>query len=554
MKTKLLLLAVAILGLFPSNAKAQLASYAQAPNFTITDLQGVDHTLYDYLDQGYTVYLDLYAVWCGPCWNYHQTHQLENLWQQAGPGGTDKVIVMGVEADGTTPEATIYGGGNSLGDWTQGITYIMANDDNIASLYNLAYYPTIYMISPNRLVYEVGQQDTQDLLDAKEEPWVLGPITETNDAAALVYQGDELSLCGDLNTSVLIQNHGSAPLTSATIEVMNGGSSVASYNWTGNLAPYATENVNLGAATVTSNSGSIEITTADDDATNNEVDFNVTLVEEKPAPESVDMEDVDANTGLPTNLFPLDVNSTFIINKGLFTTPPADEVGGFGNSVNSLFFYFFNAPAGTVSELVTKRLDFTGIQNASLSLDRAYAQYDAEDDKLEVFYSIDCGDNWVSIYSKAGSDLATAPAVQSLFIPTATEWETDDIDISAVDNLDNVMFKIKGTSAYGNAVYLDNINIRSITSVNEVSLIDGVSLYPNPAQNSATVTVNVSENSTAVVKVYDMAGRTLQVITSTMLVGTNNITLNTEAYNNGVYFVEISTNNNSVTERLVIQK
>ena len=555
MKTKLLLLAVAILGLFPSNAKAQLAPYSEAPNFTITDLQGNSHTLYDYLDQGYTVYLDLYAVWCGPCWNYHQTHQLENLWQQEGPGGTDKVIVMGIEADGSTAANLIYGGGNSLGDWTQGISYIMANDDNIAGLYNLAYYPTIYMISPNRLAYEIGQQDMQDLIDAKDESWVLGPITETNDAAALVYQGDELSLCGDLNTSVLIQNHGTAPLTSATIEVMNGGGSISSYNWTGNLASYATAEVDLGSATITANTGSIDITTTDDDNTNNAVTYSVNLVEEKMAPESVDMENLDANSGLPTNLFDLDANSTFIINKAAFNTPPADEVGGYGNSVNSLFFYFFNASVGTVSEFVTKRLDFREVWNASMSIDRAYAQYSNENDKLEIFYSKDCGANWVSIYSKQGSDLATAPAIQSLFIPTASQWATDNIDISALNNTDNVMFKIKGTSAYGNSIYLDNININgSITSVSEVNLIEGVTLFPNPAQNNATVTVNIAENSVAVVKVYDMTGRTLQVINANMLVGSNKINLDTEAYNDGVYFVEIASNNQTVTKRLVIQK
>ncbi len=556
MKTKLLFLAVAILGLFPSNAKAQLAPYSQAPNFTITDLQGVDHTLYDYLDQGYTVYLDLYAVWCGPCWNYHQTHQLENLWTQAGPGGTDKVIVMGVEADASTAVGgiTTPGVDGSLGDWTQGISYIMANDDNIAALYNLAYYPTIYMISPNRLVYEVGQQDTQDLIDAGSESWVLGPITQADDAAALVYQGDDLSLCGDLNTQVMIQNHGTNALTSATIEVVNGGSSILSYNWTGNLASYETAIVNVGDATITSNTGTIDITTSDDDMTNNSVAFEATLVASKVAPEMVDMETADA-AGVPDGLYDYGMNATFLINKGAFTTPPADELGGYGNSVNSLFFYFYNAGVGTVSEVVTKKLDFSSVSGAKMTFDVAYAQYaGTENDMLGVSYSVDCGNTWTSVYSKSGSDLATAAPIQGLFVAAATDWRTETIDLSAVDGEAEVLVKITGTSDYGNNIYFDNLNTGEITSVEEVSVIEAVSLYPNPAQNVATINVNVKDNAGATVKVMDIAGRTLEVVNTNMVSGMNSVNLNTEAYNNGVYFIEVTVDGAVSTSQLVIQK
>lgn len=555
MKKTLLSLAVAVAGLFSTTANAQLADYSVAPDFTVTDLQGNQHNLYSYLDQGYTVYLDLFAVWCGPCWNYHQGHTLENIWQQAGPGGTDKIIVMGVEADPSTAESTIYGGGNSIGDWTQGITYIMANDDQIASLYQLAYYPTIYMISPNRLSVEIGQQTEQNLLGAMDESWVLGPITEADDAAALAYQGEELSVCGDLSTSVMIQNHGTNNLTSATIEVMNNGGSVASYNWTGNLASYETAVVNIGNASISADTGYIEITDADDDATNNTAGFKVTLVTEKEAPESVDMETIDANTGLPTNLFDLNGQASFIINKDAFGTPPAQDLGGYGTSYNSLFFYYFNAGAGTVDEYVTKRLDFTNVWNASMSIDRAYAQYSAENDMLQIDYSTDCGDTWTNVYTKSGSDLATAPATTGLFVPEANQWATDNIDISAVNNMSNVLFRIKGTSDYGNNIYVDNVNISgSVTSVQEATLIEGVKLFPNPAQNMATITVTAAETSVATVKVLDMAGRTIQVINANMVVGENKVILNTDEYTNGVYFVEVASNNQTVTERLVIQK
>ena len=37
------------------------------------------------------------------------------------------------------------------------IDYPLANDDSIGDLYQLGYYPTIYLICPDRTVTEIGQ-------------------------------------------------------------------------------------------------------------------------------------------------------------------------------------------------------------------------------------------------------------------------------------------------------------------------------------------------------------------------------------------------------------
>ena len=38
-----------------------------APNLELTDLNGVTHNLYDYLDEGKSVLLDFFIVNCTPC-------------------------------------------------------------------------------------------------------------------------------------------------------------------------------------------------------------------------------------------------------------------------------------------------------------------------------------------------------------------------------------------------------------------------------------------------------------------------------------------------------
>ena len=124
-----------VAGLLASSSFAQLDGTDVAPDFTGTDLNGNSHNLYDYLDAGKTVVIDVSATWCSPCWSYHQAHELRNLYDTYGPNGTDEVMVLFIEGDPSTTTADLNGTGtHTAGDWVTGTTYPIIVDASIGSV------------------------------------------------------------------------------------------------------------------------------------------------------------------------------------------------------------------------------------------------------------------------------------------------------------------------------------------------------------------------------------------------------------------------------------
>ena len=207
MKNRLPLL---FLGLFLSlSLNAQLPNGSTAPDWTLTDIDGTTHNLYSYLDQGYTVYIDFFATWCGFCWNYHNTHAFEDLDAMYGSGGTDEVIVFAIDASSSTTVADIRGtGNNTLGDYTAGTNYSFFNPvgselSTIASDYQVNGYPTIYGICSDKKITHVGQASTAALYNFHQMECLGFDIVVDNVIDENCYQSNdgaiEISLTGNTN-------------------------------------------------------------------------------------------------------------------------------------------------------------------------------------------------------------------------------------------------------------------------------------------------------------------------------------------------------------------
>jgi hypothetical protein len=486
------LFAVSTLGF----ASAQLADGSAAPNFTTTDINGNSHTLQDYLDQGKTVILDISAVWCGPCWNYHLAGVLKDLWYTHGPDGSDEIMILKVEGDASTPASSLYGGGNSQGDWVTGTPYPIIDDAAIASLYEITYYPTIYRICPDGTTYLAGQLSAANHLAGINSN--CGNTLSNGVANHASLNDGSLALCGDgsVDVQVSFKNYGNNAITSGTVLLFENGTQIASTNITGSTAAGATGMVTFtGVNANASNTYTAEMTDL-----NGGAPFNSNIVNASLSVTQAELVSFDIKVLVHTDNYPGEISweirngaNALVASGGPYQPGTNDQWGG-----------------GGPDAMTTKTHEVT-LPN------------------IEDCYTIVCKDSYGDGWSLSSQN---EPGI-------------------SIRSNGQIVFNAE-VGNFGNELSLKNAVRTDATSGIEALEMETLSIYPNPATDLLNIDFTAG-NETYEVSITDMQGRTI----ATQVVEGNgsqtHLEFNTSGFTAGAYLVVISSESNTITNRVIVK-
>jgi len=154
---------------------------------------------------------------------------------------------------------------------------------------------------------------------------------------------------------------------------------------------------------------------------------------------------------------------------------------------------------------------------------------------------------------------AAAPT-QNSFKPTANDWRADSVNIHIYlsQHQTNFQFKFEFQSNGGNNIYIDDINIDNgtYTGMNEFSrdMID-MNIFPNPMNNSSTLSFNLPEDNFTTIDVYDVLGNKVLTLDNKLLnAGIHYYQLSRNDFNaSGSYFIRITSGEFSFVKQFMVE-
>jgi CubicO group peptidase (beta-lactamase class C family) len=304
-----------------------------------------------------------------------------------------------------------------------------------------------------------------------------------------------------ITPTVTLQNFGSQPMISVSINYMIDEGSVSNYSWAGSLGMDSSVDVTLPAITAgngmhsftcyTSNpNGNPEGHTYNDTATSSFI-VNTSEASALPFTESFD-----------GDIFP---PAGWTLNRS--------SVYSWGRTSLAKFNGNYSAVKANYQDYTYSNWDLDlpmlnlGNQGSPvLSFTYAYSRYPNHNDTLIVSISGDCGATWQMLFDKGGIDLATVSqsSTQPFYPKSPDHWRTEVIPLPGYSG--NVLVKFRDVNGNGNNLYLDDVSVSFPTGTASNKSPEKFIIYPNPASDHITVS-GLPVNSE--VLIMDLTGKQL---------------------------------------------
>ncbi|MES2621791.1 MAG: M43 family zinc metalloprotease [Bacteroidota bacterium] len=353
--------------------------------------------------------------------------------------------------------------------------------------------------------------------------------------------------------AVLIRNEGTTTITSGKFYLQIDGGGTQIINWNGSIGLLQETQITLPAQTVTDGAHTLAVTFANvngqtSDGFSGNDSKNVAFIAYDAGPSAALPFTEDFESGFPASNWSVNNPNNDI------TWLQNTNYGGYESSFQSASINnlgYSSNPTGKRDGLITDVYDFTGTTYPELKFDVAYVQHSINrSDSLNLYYSLDCGSNWIKIWNQNGAQLATDSNQTTLFLPDATQWKTVSVPLVAIGPQRKVSFKFENVTDWGNVLYLDNINIQNnpALSAGELKKQD-VKVFPNPAGNLVGVRLPANHSF----EQLQLLNSTGELVYETGI-DSDALIFSVEDLSSGLYLVHLKGANSSQTEKLLISK
>ena len=318
--------------------------------------------------------------------------------------------------------------------------------------------------------------------------------------------------------------------------VIDNGAAVTQ-SWNGSLVSQDTTSILLNSLTISEGVHTLQIAVSSPNAMTDQDKTNDTLTTtvQYYAPVQTVSESFEGNTFPPAGWD--------IVNPDEYITwKKVTGIAKTGNASVMINNHDYST-TGQQDYLRLPQTNLAGVDSAFFTFQVAASTYTPVStqnntwDTLEVLLSKDCGVTYNSLYKKWGANLVTTAAADTgFFVPNASEWRRDSIDLTPYINSGDFLLAFRNTTEYENNIYLDDVNLRTLT-INPNLKAAGFLVTPNPAHSSVSVQFYPNPANLRGIGLYNLLGQKLaEINVSSGQVGTL-YNFDVSRYQMGMYVV-----------------